>query len=184
MATDRHTLADNERLSVLLQEFDACADDVRERVHEIVALLMGLHRSLLQRLLELSCDPAHQGSPALVDTFADDPLVGPLLLAHDLHPYDLSERLTRAIDRLRPRLEWSACRATIAGIEPPTVRVRLEGDRLPPQSRLTPLIEATLLEAAPELTRVILEGEAIPAPATPLLQIMRHPPVPASGGAP
>jgi Fe-S cluster biogenesis protein NfuA len=145
---------------------------------------MALHRSLLQRLLELSGDPAHQGSPALLDAFADDPLVGPLLLTHDLHPYDLHERLTRALARLRPRLEWNGCRATIAGVEPPIVRVRLEGAQLSLHSTLTPLVEAMLLEAAPELTRVILEGEAVAAPATPLLQIMRHPPVPAGGGAP
>jgi len=72
-------LAGRQRLNVLLREFDESADDVRTRVHEAIALLMGLHRRMLERVLELSADSAHHGSPSLLEAFAADPLVAPLL---------------------------------------------------------------------------------------------------------
>src|SRR5204862_6397820 len=100
----------SDRLDGLLRGLDALSDPVvRDRVREIVALLMGLHHAGLERVMALASDSL-LGGPALSSRLADDPIVGPLLLVHDVHPYPADVRLARALDRLRPRIAAHGCR--------------------------------------------------------------------------
>ena len=169
----------SDRLDVLLRGLDALSDPVvRDRVREIVALLMGLHHAGLERVMALASDSL-LGGPALSSRLADDPIVGPLLLVHDVHPYPADVRLARALDRLRPRIAAHGCRATLVGIDEQTARVRLEGGaRLSDRSKLGQVIQTCLLDAAPELAAVTVEPvDAEPARSSPvpLIQIVKHP---------
>src|SRR5215813_11672410 len=88
----------SERLDDVLRELQSYQDPViRERLHEAVQLLMTIHERGLSRLLELAGDPA-LGGTALVTRIADDPLLGPLLLAHQLHPQSVDVRVSRALE--------------------------------------------------------------------------------------
>ena len=181
--------AESDRLDGLLLELDAHPDaTVRARLHEVVALLMQCHREALERVLALAADPA-LGGAALVSRLADDGLVAPLLLVHDLHPYAPDVRVARALDRLRPQIAAQGCRATLAAIDGRVARVDLDGGaRLSERSDLRRSIEATLLDAAPELTAVVVEltgranRSAAPSQA-PLIQILRQPPPAVAAGA-
>lgn len=179
MAVDTDLRARADRLDVVLREFDARSDEsAKTAMHEIVGLLLDLHREGLARIVTLAGDSS-LGGPALVSRLADDALVGPLLLIHAAHPYPMETRLARALDRLRPRLAAHGCRATLAGVEDGEARVRLDGgDRLSGRSDLPGLIRTALLDAAPELAEVSVDGAAIPdTPA--LIQILTTaPPAP------
>jgi hypothetical protein len=175
----------SDRLDALLRSLDEHADPaVRDRMREAVSLLMELHRAALDRVLTLAADPA-LGGPPLVSRLADDPVVGPLLLAHDVHPYDLEARLARALDRLRPRIASQGCRAAVTGVEDRVAHVRLDGGaHLSHRSPLVGDIEAGLLDAAPELSAVVIDtpNDIRPAATSPLIQILRSPPSPVGAG--
>ena len=180
----------SERLDALLQELKGHDDPaVRDRVDEIVALLLQLHRAGLEQIMTLSSDDAVGGN-ALINRLADDPVVGALLLIHGVHPYPMEVRIARALDRLRPRVAAQGQRATIAAIDGRSVRIMLDGAHsvaglnacAAPSATdpLCALIEQRLVEAAPELEAVTIErsgARATPPPApSALIQILRHPP--------
>lgn len=178
----------SERLDGLLRQLDAETEHgVRDRVREAVGLLLSLHAAGFARLLELAGDGG-LGSPALRDRLADDPIIGPLLLVHQLHPHPVDVRIGRALDRLRPHVAAHGCRAAVVAIENGAARIRLDGGaRLADGADLRDLMVSTLSAMAPELTELIIDngenGEPPVAPS-PLIQITRGPARAASGGRP
>lgn len=174
MAEPVDLAAANARIERLLAELDAHADrGVRDRARELVRLLVGLYGAGLERILDL----LHEGgTPAPIERLAVDPLVGALLLVHDLHPLDVEARVTQAIERLRSFVATRGGKLTLVGLEGTIVRVRLDAASQACASTrgdLARYIERAVMEAAPEIQRVDLEGDLEPA-STPLIQIM-HP---------
>jgi len=166
----------SDRLDALLRSLDAHQDLlVRQQASEAVELLMSLQGAAFERVLAIAADPA-AGGPALIAQIADDPLLGPLLLVHDIHPHDLETRISRRLERLRGRIAAFGCRASRDGIDGNCLKVRVAGmERISADrsAELHRLIETTLLEAAPELTSVAIVPDGGGAPA--LLQIIRNP---------
>jgi len=144
---------------------------------ELVALLVGLYGDGLARIMTLLADegPAAGG---MIAKLADDPLVESLLLLHDLHPLDVDSRIQRALDRVRPYLGSHAGGVQYLGVFNGTARLRLEGscDGCPSSTVTVKLaIEGAVLDAAPEVSEVVVEGMTT-APEPALLQIGRRPP--------
>src|SRR6185295_5418114 len=101
----------SERLDTLLRDVSSIRDPrVSALAREIVELLMTLHGAAFERVLDLARDPALGGDP-LVTRIADDPTIGPMLSVHGLHPHPADVRVSRTLDRLRPRIAASGCRA-------------------------------------------------------------------------
>jgi hypothetical protein len=156
---------------------------VRDRLHEAVGLLMTLHGEALARVLALAADPA-LGGPALLTRLADDDVVGPVLIAHDLHPHVPPTRVARTLERLRPRIAASGCRAALESAEGGVARIRVAGrSRLSAESSaaLTEWLTTTLRDIAPELSTVVIENDAAERPVReevplPLIQITRSAP--------
>ncbi|MDP9220184.1 MAG: NifU family protein, partial [Actinomycetota bacterium] len=99
-APDARTLGD--RIEALLGELDAAGDPaVRSRAEELVRLLMEFYGAGLARMAA-GLEAAGAGGRELLETLAEDELVGGLLVLHDLHPVDLETRVGRALDRVRP----------------------------------------------------------------------------------
>jgi hypothetical protein len=172
----------SEELDRLLCAVDEDSNPAaRQRVRDIVHLVMRLHGEGLRAVVELGGDPA-LGGDALVTRLSDHPIVGPLLVMHGLHPHDAATRLARALDRLRPRIAAAGCRAQLADAGPDHAVVRVEGRaRLAPESRtaFTTFLETALVDAAPDVTDIRLEDimGSEPAPAaSPLIQILRSAP--------
>ena len=111
----------------------------------------------------------------------EDPLVESLLLLHDLHPLDVDARVQRALDEVRPYLGSHAGGVEYLGVTDGVARLRLQGscDGCPSSTVTVQLaIEGAVLNAAPEVTEVVVEGMTR-APEPALLQIGRRP----DGGA-
>lgn len=153
------------RVERLLAEIEDPAD--RDRAEELVTSLIEVYGAGLARILEMVGESTAR-------TIAEDTLVGSLLIVHDLHPLNTAERVRGALERVRPYLGSHAGGVELLGIDPSgVVRLRLEGNcQGCPSSQVTATmsIERAILEDAPEITEVAVEGvEAEPA----LLQI--HP---------
>jgi Fe-S cluster biogenesis protein NfuA len=154
-----------DRIEALLAELRAINEPrARETAEELVRSLLELYGGGLARMMEIVYDSA--AGAELFDRFAADDLVASLLLLHDLHPEDAESRILRALDGVRPYLGSHGGDVRFLGIDGDgVVRLRLEGScHGCPSSSITMklAIEKAIGEAAPEVTRIEVEGVAEP----------------------
>jgi len=144
---------------------------------ELVGLLVGLYGDGLTQIVTILAESGRDGA-AMLARLADDPLVDSLLLLHGLHPLDVDARIQRALDRVRPYLGSHAGGVEYLGVAEGVARLKLEGSCSGcPSSTVTVqlAIEGAVLDAAPEVTSVVVEGMTPAPPAPTLLQIGRRP---------
>jgi len=161
-----------QRIEALLDDLATIGDPtVRERVEEVVRLLLELYGAGLARIVD---GMGEEGGPVF-DRLVADPLVCSLLVLHDLHPVDVETRVEQALEKVRPYLGSHAGGVTYLGIDAEGVaHLQLEGSCSScPSSSVTvkQSIERAIVEAAPEVVRVAVEDVEKPAPAPNLLQI-------------
>lgn len=143
---------------------------------ELVGLLVGLYGDGLSQIVAILAGSGQEGA-AMLSKLAEDPLVEGLLLVHDLHPLGTDARIQRALDRVRPYLGSHAGGVQYLGVSGGVARLRLEGScHGCPSSAVTVelAITSAVLDAAPEVTDVVVEGMARPREQA-LLQIGRRP---------
>jgi Fe-S cluster biogenesis protein NfuA/nitrite reductase/ring-hydroxylating ferredoxin subunit len=176
------------RVEVLLDAFHDSPDRLAaDRAEELVRALVALYGAGLARVVDLVGEA--DGGEALVRRLAGDDLVGSLLVLHDLHPDDVDTRVQQALDRVRPYLGSHAGGIEYAGVDADGVaHLRLEGscDGCPSSSvTVTTTIERAVLDAAPEVVAVDVQGVVARQKPLPVLQIGRPPSesAPAAGEA-
>jgi len=161
----------------------ARAADPAATAEELVRLLVGLYGEGLEHIVAVLSERGEAGA-AMLTALTEDPLVESLFLLHDLHPLGVDERVQRALDSVRPYLGSHAGGVQYLGISDGVARLRLEGScHGCPSSTVTVklAIEGAVLEAAPEVAQVVVEGmTTVPEPA--LLQIGQRPPEAAGAG--
>jgi Fe-S cluster biogenesis protein NfuA/nitrite reductase/ring-hydroxylating ferredoxin subunit len=163
----RELVADVERR---LEAIETLPDaEARQAAIDGVRALVELYGAGLARIVE---EIAARDDGALARALSDDELVAHLLLLHGLHPVPLQERVRSALGEVRPYLESHGGNVELLEVEPPAVRLRLQGSCSGcPSSAMTLklAIENAVFKAAPEIEEVIAV-DAAPA-ASPLLQI-------------
>jgi Fe-S cluster biogenesis protein NfuA len=102
--------------------------------------------------------------------FAADELVASLLLVQDLHPEPLDDRVEGALESVRPFLARHGGDVELLALddEMGAVKLRLLGncDGCPSSAAtLRGAVEVAILEAAPEVTRIVVEEPSMDAPA-------------------
>jgi hypothetical protein len=144
------------RLDVIergIRELEMVADPgVRALVQQLVQAVMEIHGRSLERLLEVVHEANGSGA-SIIDRLGRDPVVGPLLVLHSLHPQPLDARVIEALETLRPALVAKRAHAELSSVTDGKVRIRLIGG--PDQKRL---VERAILEAAPDAASVEIEG--------------------------
>ena len=167
-----------ERIEELLSLLrPAGGDQAAAIAEELVGLLVGLYGEGLAHIVAALADHGEPGAEILA-ALTDDPLVESLLLLHDLHPLDVDTRVQRALDRVRPYLGSHAGGVEYLGVADGVARLGLVGScHGCPSSTVTvrTAIEGAIMEAAPEVAEVVVEGMTTPEPALALLQIGRRP---------
>ncbi len=162
-----------EELLGALRSADAVAAAMAE---ELVGLLVGLYGEGLEHVMSVLADRGQAGADMMAALTAD-PLVESLLLLHDLHPLDVDARIQLALDKVRPYLGSHAGGVVYLGVSDGVARLKLEGScHGCPSSVVTVrlAIEGAVMDAAPEVTEVSVEGmTTVPEPA--LLQIGQRP---------
>lgn len=145
---------------------------------ELVQTLMEFHGAGLERLMEIVADAGDPGYRIFED-FARDHLVGSVLLLYGLHPHSLVERVTRALDKVRPYLDSHGGNVELLGVsDEGAVRLRMEGScKSCPSSSMTLklAIEEAIYEVAPDVTSIEAEGVAEQPKATGFVQIGKSP---------
>ena len=154
---------------------------VGERIEQLLGRLSGeqaeLAEDLVHTLLEFYgaglsriVDILGETDGGLVARLAEDDHVRGLLVLHDLHPKSTLERVTEALDKVRPYLGSHAGDVDLVGIDADGVlQLQLKGtcDGCP-SSTVTAkyAIEKVVKEAAPEISDVVVEG-VVPEPTGP-----------------
>jgi Fe-S cluster biogenesis protein NfuA len=150
-----------ERVQDLLGSLDEIADPVAQaRVQELVGTVLELYGAGLERILGILQDA---GDPALPirDALLDDGIVASLLLIHGLYPIPLEERVTQALDSMRPFLASHGGNVELVSLEEGVARLRLQGscDGCPSSAAtLENALKEALDEAAPDLLGLEVEG--------------------------
>jgi hypothetical protein len=164
---------DSDRIAALLEEVRGMAGpSTWARVEELVQRLVALYGEGLARILELVPDDGCPIGPAAVERLAADELVSSLLRLHGLHPVPLEERVRRALEAIQGRLGGAT--VVLAALEPDgAARLRVDADRACGLSSaaLGRAIEQAVIDAAPEVSRVVVEGLAPPPPADRLVTL-------------
>jgi len=140
----------------------------RETVEELLQALLDMYGEGLARILELTRQAKVPGFE-LIKTFADDELIGSLLLLHDLHPVDIKTRVMRALNEVRPYLKSHSGNVELVKIEGGVAYLRLEGSCHGCQASAITLkqtIEEAIYKAAPDLDRLEVEGVSDPPRVT------------------
>jgi Fe-S cluster biogenesis protein NfuA len=150
-----------ERVQDLLGSLDEIADPVAQaRVQELVGTVLELYGAGLERILGVIAD-AGEGAIHIRNALLDDGIVASLLLIHGLYPISLEERVTEAIDSVRPFLASHGGDVEILSIEDGVARLRLKGscNGCPASaSTLEHALKEAIDEAAPDLLALEVEG--------------------------
>lgn len=163
-----------ERIEALLEASSAHGAMNRERAEELVRLVADLYGAGMERMLDVLHDSGALDRAAL-DALSGDPLVSSLLLVHGLHPYDLTTRVQRALDDVRPYLgshggDVELVEVTDGGV----VRLRMLGscDGCASSSvTLTLAVEGAVQQAAPEVSSIEVVGAEQPRPASGVISV-------------
>ncbi|MEU8380895.1 NifU family protein [Streptosporangium sp. NPDC048865] len=183
MPQDHDVRATGDRVEALIADLGALSDAVtRAKAEELVRALVELYGAGLERVVEIVVEA---GAAGVLGRMTQDPLVSGLLVLHDLHPLSTAERVRDALETVRPYLGSHEGGVELLGVsEDGVVRLRLEGTcHGCPSSRLTVTgaIERAVAQAAPEVSRVEVEGmeaEGAGGGHPELLRIQPRPPGP------
>jgi Fe-S cluster biogenesis protein NfuA len=185
MADASNPRAAADRIHELVQELEALADScARSKAEELVQLLLQLYGAGICRILEI-VDGEEAVAERLLRRFAADDLVGSLLLLHNLHPLDAETRIARALDSVRSRLAGHGGSIEVAGFSDGVLRLRLERTSngcYSSAALMKPAIERAIESAAPEVSRIEIEGLDDSEQPARLVQIAMPPPASKNNG--
>jgi len=168
------------QLGILVGELDQMPDGgPKVAARELIQLLMEVHGSGLERMMELAFEAGPAGEQ-LIGQFGQDPLVRNLLLLYSLHPDDLESRVVKALDSVRPRLHKLDGEADLVSVRDGALQVRLRISGHVHGSttkKLKAIVEEAVYETAPDLTSLeIFEPEESSSGFVPLDSLLRHAP--------
>ncbi|MFL5263792.1 MAG: NifU family protein [Anaeromyxobacteraceae bacterium] len=178
---------EGDRIARLLDDVRGMAGPTTwQRVEELVQRVVRLYGAGLARVLELAAETGALDD-ALRARLCEDELVASLLLLHGLHPEPPAERVERAVLALRAQLGPDVALELVALGDDGVVTLRLraaKGGCPSTGAALARAIEQHVVEAAPEVTRVVIEGvpATTPRPEERLVTLGR--PRAAEGAAP
>ncbi|WOJ90889.1 nitrogen fixation protein NifU [Methylocapsa polymorpha] len=148
------------RLEALIEAIDGLRDSTaREAARELLELMLDLHGLALARIVSIVAS-ASDGT-ALTERLASDANVKAIMLLHGLHPEEPEMRLRKTLASMRPHWGVRGVRVELIHVGAGAARVRVyrsECSGAASDSDLRREIEEALVEAAPDLDDIIIEG--------------------------
>lgn len=161
-----------ESIEKLIRQIEAAADpNVRTAAREMVQLVMELHGSALERILEI-VHSSREGQ-AILDSLGGDDMVSSILVLYGLHPLSVEERVEQAIEKANRQMRGGSS-VELAGIEDGVVRVRLHAKGN--VQALKEQVEAAIYQAAPDIVSLHMEGADDKQGFVPLEMLLGVPP--------
>jgi hypothetical protein len=153
------------RLGTLVGELDQLpGGGSKVAARELVQLLMDVHRSGLERIMELVFEAGREpGAPggAMIDRLGQDPIVRNLLLLYSLHPDNLETRVLQALDAMRGSLRKLDSRVELVSLQDGAVALRVHTSGHARGSRnkdLRSIVEGGIYDLAPDLASLTILG--------------------------
>ncbi|MGB0125244.1 MAG: hypothetical protein WA419_18135 [Silvibacterium sp.] len=180
MASEKEFQEKIRQLGTLVGELDQMpAGSSRVPARELAQLLMEVHGTGLERMMEIVFESVEQGN-ALISRFGQDPIVRNLLLLYSLHPEDLETRVLRALDNTGARLRKFDTKVELLSIQNGAVRLRLHtsGHACGSTTKnLQSIVEESLYELAPDMTSLEILGSEDEGASgfVPLENLLKHP---------
>jgi hypothetical protein len=169
------------RLGALVGELDQMpGGSSKVAARELVQLLMEVHGTGLERILELvkeSGRVAGEAGEAIIHRFGDDPIARNLLLLYGLHPDDLETRVVKALDAMKGRLRKLDCEVKLVSIHEGAVQVRLHlSGHAHGSTRkdLRSIVEGGIYDLVPDLTSLTILGAEDEPGFVPLESLLKH----------
>jgi hypothetical protein len=168
------------QLGTMVGELDQMAGNgSKVAAREIVQLLMEVHGTGLERIMDLVFESGAEGE-ATIDKLGQDPIVRNLLLLYSLHPEDLETRVLKALDMVRSRLRKFDSKVELISIREGAVQLQIHASGQAHGSaakNLRAIVEEGIYDLAPDLgslTILGLEDESVSG-FVPLESLMKHP---------
>ncbi len=144
------------RIEALIASLESSVDpEAREIARSLLEVVLDLHGLALARVAAMVA--AEPDGPSLLGRLAEDPHVRAVLLLHGLHPQEPAERIAAAVAALNDSLGGMAARVTVLAVTATSVRLSVRHGKADP-AELRQQIEAAIIEAAPELEELLIEG--------------------------
>jgi Fe-S cluster biogenesis protein NfuA/nitrite reductase/ring-hydroxylating ferredoxin subunit len=155
-----------ERVERLSAAVDELADpQARELAQELAGAVIAMYGDGLARIVA-AIEGSREAGASILDALAQDGAVGSLLLIHDLYPVSLEQRVSEALDTVRPYMESHGGDVALLGIEDGVARLALQGSChgcAASQATLELAIKQALDEHAPDLAGLQVAGVAEPS---------------------
>jgi len=150
-----------QRIGDLVGQLDDIRDPTsRIAARELVQLLMELHGTGLERMMEVVFEAGEPGE-RIINNLGRDELVSSLLILHGLHPDDHATRVVKSVDRVRPSLRKAGAELELLSVESGAVRVKIETTSHSwgsTTSSLRTMVEEAIYGGAPDTTSLVVEG--------------------------
>ena len=159
-----------DKIEELVREAESIADPKARGVTiDLLRAVLDFHAAGLERTMDLIFEAGPAGE-AIVERIATDDLTSSMLLLHNLHPDDLETRVGRAVQKLQEMFFSLGAKLSLIAVESDAVRLHFDSQRTWPGTQIKDSVEKAIFQAAPEITRVILEGlkETPPADFVPI----------------
>jgi hypothetical protein len=145
---------------------------------ELVQLLMEVHGTGLERIMELVFESGVEGE-AIIGRLGNDPIVRNLLLLYSLHPEDLETRVLKALDTVGSRLRKFDSKVELISIRDGAVQLQLHtaGHARGSAARnLRSIVEEGIYDLAPDLASLTILGleEEGNSGFVPLESLLKH----------
>ena len=148
------------RIEQLVQRANELADEnSRATALELLESLMDLNGAVTARIVELLSDSGEAGRN-LLGKLGNDPLVCGSLVLYGVHPLSLEQRVAGAIERFQAQLrKIGGGEIAVIGVTEAQIRVKVSTVTANGSaSSLKQKIEQALLEAAPEVAEIGIDG--------------------------
>ncbi len=153
------------RTETLVAEVEAlCGTPAGQQVHDLVQLVLDMHRDALQRMIRQIGRTAVGES--LLRELVDDELVAGVLLLHNLHPLTMADRVRAAVQKIRPYLQSHDSDVELLNVVDgaATLRIQASCAGCPATANsFRLLVENAIYDAAPDLTNVNIQSAEQPA---------------------
>jgi hypothetical protein len=153
------------KLGTLVGELDQMpGGGSKVATRELVQLLMEVHRTGLERIMELVFDSGKEAAgEATIQRLGQDPIVRNLLLLYSLHPDDLETRVLQALEAVKGRLRKVDREVKLVSIQDGAVQLQVCASRHAHGSRakandLRSIVEGSVYDLAPDVTSLTVLG--------------------------
>jgi hypothetical protein len=145
-----------ESIETVIRQIEASGDpNVRTAARELVQLVMELHGTGLERILEILRSNGESGESILASLGRDD-RVASLLVLYGLHPLTLAERINQALEKANRQMRSRSATVELIGLDDGAVRLHLKANGHGPA--LKEVVEAAIYQAAPDITSLTIDG--------------------------